>query len=143
MASNPSTQNAVARPSDLGPAAAVIGRRYLWLGMCKNPFRRKLDDGKELLLSCGKCLACRIRRRSVWTIRLLHENECHEKSRFITLTYNETTLPRRGSDPRGILVKSDLQNFFKRYRKLSKIAGLKYYACGEIWGKWAGRIFTP
>lgn len=106
-------------------------RAFVYLGMCKSPFNRKLEDGRNLLLPCGKCLACRIRRRSVWTIRLLHENSAHDKSRFITLTYNEDTLPVRGSDPRGILVKSDLQNFFKRYRKLSRIPGLKYYACGE------------
>lgn len=61
----------------------------------------------------------------------MHENWAHEKSRFITLTYREDALPKRGGDPRGILVKSDLQNFFKRYRKLSRIPGLKYYACGE------------
>lgn len=67
----------------------------------------------------------------MWTIRLIHENAAHEKSRFITLTYNDSTMPRRGEFGLGILVKSDLQNFFKRYRKLSKISGLKYYACGE------------
>lgn len=121
--------------TDRGPAAAVIGTNFLFRGMCKSPFRRKLDDGKELLLGCGKCLACRIRRRSVWTIRLLHEDAVHKKSRFITLTYSDETLPRRGTDGRGILVKSDLQNFFKRYRKLAKIPGLKYYACGEYGDK--------
>jgi hypothetical protein len=65
----------------------------------------------------------------------MHENAVHEKSRFITLTYREETMPRRGLDGRGILVKSDLQNFFKRYRKISRIPGLKYYACGEYGGE--------
>lgn len=104
---------------------------YLFKGMCKNPFGRKLEDGRHLVLPCGKCLACRIRRRSVWTIRMIHEMAVHQKTRFITLTYRDDVLPRRGNDPRGILVKSDLQNFFKRYRKLSRVPGLKYYACGE------------
>lgn len=117
--------------SGRNPVVVDIGHSYLYLGMCKRPFSRKFDDGRDLLFPCGKCLACKIRRRSVWTIRLLHENSAHHKSRFITLTYRDETLPRRGADPRGILVKSDLQNFFKRYRKLSRIPGLKYYACGE------------
>lgn len=111
--------------------AADIGTSFVFAGMCKRPLNRSFEDGRNLLLPCGKCLACRIRRRSVWTIRLLHENSVHQRSRFITLTYRDDTLPMRGNDPRGILVKSDLQNFFKRYRKLSRIPGLKYYACGE------------
>lgn len=115
----------------LVPDEAGIGRSFLFRGMCKRPFERKFDDGRSLLLPCGKCLACRIRRRSVWTIRLIHENAVHHKSRFITLTYRDDTLPMRFGDPRGILVKNDLQLFFKRYRKLSRIPGLKYYACGE------------
>lgn len=104
---------------------------FLFTGMCKRPFNRVIDDGRSLILPCGKCLACRIRRRSVWTIRLIHENAAHVHSRFITLTYRDDTLPMRSGDMRGILVKSDLQNFFKRLRKNLKIPGLKYYACGE------------
>lgn len=119
------------RSINLKEVAADIGTEFLFRGMCKSPIRRVLDDGRDLLLGCGKCLACRIRRRSVWTIRLLHEDSAHEKSRFITLTYSDECLPRRGADGRGILVKSDLQGFFKRYRKISGIPGLKYYACGE------------
>lgn len=117
----------------LAPSKDVvdIGRSFLFRGMCKRPFNRVLDDGRSLVLPCGKCLACRIRRRSVWTIRLLHEATAHHLCTMVTLTYRDDTLPRRGSDPRGILVKSDLQNFFKRYRKLSRLSGLKYYACGE------------
>jgi len=111
--------------------AADIGTSYLFLGMCKLPFKRTFDDGRSLILPCGKCLACRIRRRSVWTIRLLHEYSSHKIGTMITLTYRNETLPQRGNDPRGILVKSDLQNFFKRYRKILKLPGLKYYACAE------------
>ena len=112
--------------------AVDIGRSFLFRGMCKRPFERKFDDNRpSLILPCGKCLACRIRRRSVWTIRLLHENAVHDHSRFITLTYRDEALPRRGGDPRGILVKSDLQNFFKRFRKVKHGKKIKFYACGE------------
>lgn len=126
-----STQESLVRPDVPSRDVVDTGRSFLFKGMCKRPFSRKFDDGRTLVLPCGKCLACRIRRRSVWTIRLMHENSAHQKSRFITLTYRDDALPCRGNDTRGILVKSDLQNFFKRYRKISRIPGLKYYACGE------------
>lgn len=62
---------------------------------------------------------------------MLHEMHKSEKACFITMTYAPEQLPVRGVDPRGILVKSDLQNFFKRLRKRFKDHELKYYACGE------------
>jgi len=62
---------------------------------------------------------------------MLQEMQSHETSSFITLTYSNENLPVRGSDERGILVKSDLQNFFKRLRKKRKGKRIKYYACGE------------
>lgn len=101
------------------------------VGACKRPWLWTHEDGRSWPMPCGKCLACRIRRRSVWSIRMLHEMEQHEKSCFITLTYAPEKLPRRGDDERGILVKSDLQNFFKRLRKAYAGINLKYYACGE------------
>lgn len=59
---------------------------------------------------------------------MLHEVTSAEKACFITLTYDDENLPLRGNDPRGILVKSDLQKFFKRMRKDLEFT---YYACGE------------
>lgn len=79
-----------------------------------------------ILTPCGKCLQCRIGRTAEWTIRLLHEKTCHEESCFITLTYDEDNLPANGT-----LVKSDLQKFFKRLRKLIYPKKIKYFACGE------------
>lgn len=99
------------------------------MGACKRPWAWSASDGRSWPMPCGRCLACRIRRRSIWAIRMLHEITTAHRACFITLTYSDEHLPRRGSDSRGILVKSDLQKFFKRLRK----AGyeFKYYACGE------------
>lgn len=60
---------------------------------------------------------------------MLHEITTAEKACFLTLTYADEHLPRRGNDGKGILVKSDLQKFFKRLRKSGFT--FKYYACGE------------
>lgn len=99
------------------------------MGACARPFLHKIGDGREFPLPCGRCLSCRIRRRSVWTLRLLQEISSHETASFITLTYNDEVLPVRAG--RSILLKSDLQKFFKRLRKHRKGKKIKYYACGE------------
>lgn len=102
--------------------------------------------GKEyyplgLQLPCGKCLACRIKKRKEWSVRMLHELNYHDKSSFVTLTYTDTHLPANGS-----LVKADLQKFFKRLRRDTDIP-IKYFACGEYGNRSrliktrSGRIF--
>jgi len=103
--------------------------------MCLAPFRltnnldrREYPDG--LLVPCGKCLPCRIKKRSEWTLRLWHESSYWEKSCFPTLTYSDNYLPENSS-----LKKLDLQKFFKRVRKhlsdKGEIRPIKYFACGE------------
>lgn len=62
---------------------------------------------------------------------MLHEIQSYDEASFITLTYASDKLPLRGCDSRGILVKADLQNFFKRLRKEYNGKKIKYYACGE------------
>lgn len=59
-----------------------------------------------------------------WAIRITHEAQMHDKSCFLTLTYNDSNLPAHGQ-----LVKRDLQLFFKRLRKIC--GRFRYVACGE------------
>lgn len=91
----------------------------------------KVTYPNGLQLPCGKCLACRIKKQSEWSLRLMHELSYHEKSVFLTLTYNDLNLPHNNS-----LDKRDLQLFFKRLRKNG--AQIKYFACGE-YGELEGR----
>lgn len=101
---------------------------------CKNPYAIKRLKGSKLstiptkkyefFVPCGKCMYCRLQRRKEWTVRLIHENEQHKKSSFITLTYDDEHLPDDST-----LVKSDLQKFIKKIRKTGR--NIKYYACGE------------
>ncbi|MEO5368121.1 MAG: hypothetical protein H7831_17565, partial [Magnetococcus sp. WYHC-3] len=62
---------------------------------------------------------------------MLHEKTEWQDSSFITLTYDDANLPQGGS-----LMKKDLQDFWKRLRKLR--TPIKYYACGE-YGERYGR----
>lgn len=106
--------------------------------MCKYPIIRKsgvaqkhvvLSEDARLLatpLPCGQCLHCRINRARVWTFRLMLEQQTSIDSAFVTLTYSDEQIPEGGT-----LVKSDLQNFLKRYRKRVEPSKIRYYGVGE------------
>lgn len=93
---------------------------------CTNAFY--LDDQK-IVVPCGRCRACRIRRASEWTVRLYHESLYHDDSLFVTLTYDDVHLPENGD-----LCKRDFQAFMKSLRSDYEHR-LKYYACGEYGDK--------
>lgn len=57
---------------------------------------------------------------------MLHENDFHESSLFVTLTYDDDHLP-----PGSTLVKKDFQMFLKRLRYFIEPRQIKYFACGE------------
>lgn len=101
---------------------------------------------------CGDCPECINLKSSGWALRVSEELKHAHNAYFLTFTYDETTVPmvdfetgefRRGKQDsklfRSTLLKSDLQNTFKRYRrrfdrKYGKIPNklqLKYYAVGE------------
>lgn len=75
-------------------------------------------------IRCGQCMECRLAYSREWAIRITHEQQMHDCSCFLTLTYDDLNLPRFGQ-----LVKRDLQLFFKRLRKVT--GPFRYVACGE------------
>lgn len=98
---------------------------------CLSPRRitKNLDLNKfpqGLQVPCGQCMNCRIIKRDEWVLRLMHESKGWESCIFFTLTYSDDHLPENES-----LVKSDLQKFFKRLRKVIGNRKIKYFACGE------------
>lgn len=76
-------------------------------------------------VGCGKCTGCRVDRAAMWSNRLMDELRYWPCASFITLTYDDDHLPED-----HLLLKSDLQNFFKRLRKNTGLK-IKYFACGE------------
>lgn len=91
-----------------------------------------LDD--PAVVPCGSCVGCRMNKAKEWKIRNCLELMYRKEAYFITLTYDDAHLPR---DDKGlpVLVKSDLQNFFKRLRNY---IDCRYFACGE-YGELTGR----
>lgn len=112
----------------------------------KFPLKGARNPGRFLFVPCRKCLYCRLQRRKEWSERMLSEQTQHEDSAFVTLTYDEESVPKTNNEFQSFLKytsedihddeirlltlhKPDLQKYFKRLRR----AGLKfkYFACGE------------
>ena len=98
-------------------------------------------------------MGCRLERSRQWAIRCHHEASLYEKNSFVTLTYNNASLPasaEAGQPPTGTLVKRHLQLFLKRLRKnyqghtaVQRDDGswhypIRFYSCGE-YGPMKGR----
>lgn len=95
---------------------------------CLSP---KYIHKNDIVVPCGVCPFCAVTRRSDWAFRLYQELKKHDQSIFITLTYSNNHLTYDYGQPQ--LVKSDLQNFFKRLRK--KGYKCRYFAVGEYGSK--------
>lgn len=86
-----------------------------------------------LSVPCGKCSACKMRRRKDWTFRLQQESRHSSSQLFITLTYDNMFLPL-DSDGIAHVSKRDCQLFLKLLRKrVSQVSfnKLRYYLCSE------------
>lgn len=101
---------------------------------CFHPILLYRDKPEQRLVPCGRCDACLLSRSRQWSLRVMHELRYHETAMFLTLTYRDEELVY-GGNFRATLVKSHLQNFWKRYRKyLNAQPGqprIRYFACGE------------
>jgi hypothetical protein len=94
------------------------------LMQCHNPY---IPPGNpDVPAPCRKCIACRVNAKRLWTHRLILETKAHEKSSFITLTYDEHNHPEDGS-----LSIPEIQKFIKRLRKRISPRRIRYYAVGE------------
>lgn len=80
--------------------------------------------GLPVQLPCGQCRGCRAERARQWALRCVHESQLHTRNSFITLTYNNASLPHDG----GLHV-SHWQKFAKRLRK--KVGPFRFFHCGE------------
>lgn len=119
--------------------------------MCRNPFVRNRSGSvflshnpKDWLrgtpFGCGKCLACRVKKRREWTTRLILEMLKSTAGCFVTLTYDERHVPWATSQETGelqrTLSKRDFQLFMKRFRReLERLKGhsypVRFFGCGE------------
>lgn len=91
------------------------------------------DDFTTLSVPCGKCIECRKQRVNSWFIRLENELYNSKSAYFVTLTYDETTLPFTDSGY-PTLDYTDVQRYIKRIRKTEAKKHdnkVMYYCAGE------------
>lgn len=89
------------------PIKGWIGRDGKFTTYSKNTW---LDKREEIQIPCGQCLGCRLEYSRQWAIRCQHEMKFHKENCFITITYDDDHLPRKGVN------KKHIQDFIKRLR---------------------------
>lgn len=52
-----------------------------------------LNGGNPILMDCGSCISCRLKKSKEWAVRCLKELEYYDEACFVTLTYNDNCLP--------------------------------------------------
>ena len=127
--------------------------RAVVLGINKDTGKRKIkviknsdfsyenENVEYITIPCGHCIGCRLKYSRIWADRCMAESLYHKNNVFLTLTYDDTHLPRpldiitetgeRKLSPVSPLVKRDLQLFIKRLRKRFSDQKIRYFACGE------------
>lgn len=86
-------------------------------------------------LPCGQCMYCRIKSSREKSFRCYAESLYHPYNYFVTLTYNDTFLPKgyfvdaNGEPAFSTLQLSDMQKFNKRVRR--NLGTMKTFYCGE------------
>lgn len=107
--------------------------KYLWFDghswiKCFDDPPAEIPDSKDYIfdfdyIPCGRCLGCRLARAQDWAVRCSLESTYHPQSWFVTLTYDDNSLPFNVDLDTGELTgkstfnKEHLQGFIKRIRK--------------------------
>lgn len=91
---------------------------------------------------CRTCIGCRLDYARNWANRMLLELDHHNgKAVFVTLTYNDASIPINHSkldfdgfaplSLEGQLCPRDVELWLKRVRKFYRYTKIRYYLCGE------------
>lgn len=82
------------------------------LVQCLHPVRvYNKSLGEFVWTSCGKCEACQMAKRNRWISRLEYERQFHLATMFVTLTYNNESLPKY-SFPKVTTLRSGDDSYF-------------------------------
>lgn len=94
---------------------------------------------------CGQCKDCRLAYSRDWAVRCSLEASLHEHNYFVTLTYDDYSLPRGeyidylGDLYDSTLCRRDIQLFIKNLREWERTennnTGIKVFYCGEYGGQ--------
>lgn len=116
------------KPAFITPPDPVTGKRkvkFINPLECKDYAALKIKYGDMYVdIPCGSCPDCVERRVKSWAIRCSLEAADYDNNCFLSLTYNDNCLPKKG------VCKLDIQKFIKKLRNTYG-AGIRYYGCAE------------
>ena len=94
-----------------------IGKDEDIIHQYNKPSLRYKQGWQQIQVPCGECDECRIDKANDWATRITNEaEEWNNKGIFLTLSYNNTSLPMT-KEGLTTLKKKDIVNFKKRLRK--------------------------
>lgn len=95
-------------------------------------------------IPCRQCINCRLSHSREWALRCMHEAQMHENNVFLTLTYDNESLPFVETHE-GVFPSLDPEHLTKFWKDLRSYIDyyvgdlkFKYFACGE-YGELYGR----
>lgn len=113
--------------------------------MCTHPISLKVNDIygiRTIQVPCGKCMECKKTYQNDWMCRFVWEAKRHKYLTFLTLTYNENSVPVKiteNTESTGecyrTVNKDDLQRAIKRFRinqeRKGKKLNFRYFVTSE------------
>lgn len=119
-----------------------------WLGEYTSNGKRKIsitspyqweidkDDPNVVYVPCGKCVGCRLDYARRWSDRLILELDHSKKACFITMTYNDDSIPYYVDESGEVfftLHKPDVSTFMKDLRGRKEFLGkeIRFFCAGE------------
>lgn len=103
----------------------------------------KYFNNQPLDIPCGQCVGCRLDYAKDWTTRMMCESLYHDKTMFLTLTYDDINVPHSCYEEMDTgeikdiltLCPDDFVKFMKRLRYYYTKNEIRFYMCGEYGSK--------
>lgn len=103
-------------------------------------FTRSKKDHKRstwVTFPCGKCLPCRIRKRSAWALRLQLEARHSVSRSFWTLTLEDSALMAASEESRSATLRRFVDALQQSERRHGNPVPIRYFGCLEFGGRYA------
>lgn len=89
-----------------------------------------IKDYKDIIVPCGRCIGCRLDYSREWADRMILELDYSKTALFLTLTYDEESVPRSDLGYMTLCTKH-MDNFVRRLRRRFSEKEIRYFYSGE------------
>lgn len=89
-----------------------------------------IKDYKDIIVPCGRCIGCRLDYSREWADRMILELDYSKTALFLTLTYDDISVPRSDLGFMTLNTKH-MDNFVRRLRRRFSEKEIRYFYSGE------------